>query len=153
MSFHNKSASIVDLVISKKLDILALTETWLNPDDTTSCISDICPPYYSFYHQPRQPGRESKVPFCPDIFYFRGCLFIFRLLPMSLSPSWNNFILLCWLLWFTRKLSHYSSWIFHHWWFQPTFGYIIHGYIHIYRYLSNFDLKQHVLLSTHIHDH
>ena len=43
-SVHNKSASITDLVISKKLDILTFTETWLSPHDTTSCISDIPPP-------------------------------------------------------------------------------------------------------------
>ena len=40
-SVHNKSASITDLVISKKLDILAFTETLVSPHDTTSCISDI----------------------------------------------------------------------------------------------------------------
>jgi len=37
-SVHNKSASITDLVISNKLDILAFTETWLNPHDTTSSV-------------------------------------------------------------------------------------------------------------------
>ena len=40
---HNKSASITDLVISKKLDILTLTETWLSSHDATSFISNICP--------------------------------------------------------------------------------------------------------------
>ena len=40
---HNKSASITDLVISKKLDILTLTLTWLSPLDTASCIFYICP--------------------------------------------------------------------------------------------------------------
>ena len=44
-SVHNKSASITDLVISKKLDILTLAETYLSPHDTTSCISDISPPF------------------------------------------------------------------------------------------------------------
>jgi len=56
MSVHNKSASIKELVLSKKLDILALTETWLSPHYTTSCISDNPPPDYSFNHQPRQSG-------------------------------------------------------------------------------------------------
>jgi len=42
-SVHNKSAGITDLVISKKLDILALIEISLIPHDTTSYISDICP--------------------------------------------------------------------------------------------------------------
>ena len=44
-SVHNKSHSIIDLVISKKLYILDFTETWLSPHDTTSCISDISPPF------------------------------------------------------------------------------------------------------------
>jgi len=60
-SVHNKSASITDLVISKKLDILDLTETWLSPHERTSCISDIFPPDYSLYHQPRQSGRGDGV--------------------------------------------------------------------------------------------
>ena len=42
-SVHIKSASITNLVISKKLDILALTETFLSPQDTASCISGISP--------------------------------------------------------------------------------------------------------------
>ena len=45
----------------KKMDILALTETWLSPHDITSCISDICPPDYSFYHQPHHSGRGVLV--------------------------------------------------------------------------------------------
>ena len=42
-SVKHKSASITDLVISKKLDILTLTETWLSPHETTSSISAISP--------------------------------------------------------------------------------------------------------------
>jgi len=61
-SVHDTSASITDLVISKKLDILALTETWLSPHDTPYCISYSCPTHYSFYHQP------CKFPFCTDLF-------------------------------------------------------------------------------------
>jgi len=59
-SVHNKSASITDLVISRTLDILALTETWLSPHDTTSYISDIFAPNCSFY---RQSGRGGGVGF------------------------------------------------------------------------------------------
>ena len=44
-SVHNKSDSIIDLIISKKLYILDFTETWPSPHDTTSCISDISPPF------------------------------------------------------------------------------------------------------------
>ena len=51
-SVHNKSDSIIDLIISKKSDILAFTETLVSPHDTTSCISDICPTHSSFCLQP-----------------------------------------------------------------------------------------------------
>ena len=77
-SVHNKSASITDLVISKKFDIYAVTETYLTRHDTTSSISDICLPDYSFYHQPHHSGcgggvdflvfNKFEVPSCPDLF-------------------------------------------------------------------------------------
>ena len=62
-SVNKTSASITDLVICKKLDILALTETWLSSHDTTSYISDIRPTDYSVFHQLRYPGGGGGVGF------------------------------------------------------------------------------------------
>ena len=55
-SIREKTASITDLIISKTIDILAVTETWLRPHDTDACIADISPPGYTFHHRPRPVG-------------------------------------------------------------------------------------------------
>ena len=52
-SIREKTASLTDLIISKTIDILAVTETWLRPHDTASCIADISPPGYVFRHKPQ----------------------------------------------------------------------------------------------------
>ena len=80
---HNKSTSITDLARSKTLDILTLTETWLNPHNTTCYISDICPPDYFFYHQPHHPGRGGGVGFLVSN-QFKTCI----------SPSLSRSILI-----------------------------------------------------------
>jgi exonuclease III len=54
---------LTDLIISKTIDILAVTETWLRPHDTASCIADISPPGYVFHHKPRPVGRGGGVGF------------------------------------------------------------------------------------------
>ena len=48
-SMKNKAASLADMVSSKKIDILAITETWLKPSDTLSCLSDLTPQDVLFY--------------------------------------------------------------------------------------------------------
>ena len=40
---RHKSAALSDLMLSKHIDILALTETWLSASDTSACLADICP--------------------------------------------------------------------------------------------------------------
>ena len=62
-SIREKTASLTDLIISKTIDILAVTETWLRPHDTASCIADISPPGYVFHHKPRPVGRGGGVGF------------------------------------------------------------------------------------------
>ena len=52
-----------DIIISKTIDILAVTETWLRLHDTASCIADISPPGYVFHHKPRPVGRGGGVGF------------------------------------------------------------------------------------------
>lgn len=42
-SVKNKTAAITDLITSKNLDILGLTETWLGENETNSFLSDLTP--------------------------------------------------------------------------------------------------------------
>ena len=63
-SVNKKSASICDFVISKRLDLLALTETWLSSRYTehlsvaeiTNTLQD-----YFFFHQPRMDKANGGV--------------------------------------------------------------------------------------------
>ena len=64
---HNKSASITDLVIYKKLYILAFIETWLKPSWHNLLFLSYLPPNYSFYHQLRHSGRGGGVDFLVSI--------------------------------------------------------------------------------------
>lgn len=52
-SIREKSAPLIDLVTSKQIDILGLTETWLKPKDTKACIADLTPPGYHLRHETR----------------------------------------------------------------------------------------------------
>ena len=54
-----KTAPFSEFVTSKNLDIVAVTETWLKHDETKSTISDISPPGYSFFHEPRADQRAG----------------------------------------------------------------------------------------------
>ena len=47
-SVRSKTASVSDLLFSKKIDILAINETWIRPRDTAACIADISPSGYMF---------------------------------------------------------------------------------------------------------
>ena len=47
-------------MLSKHIDILALTETWLSASDTSA---DICPNGFCIYHHPRHSGRGGGVTF------------------------------------------------------------------------------------------
>ena len=61
-SVRQKSAALSDLISSKQIDILAMTETWYC--DTAACLADIAPPGFSlFYNCPRQSGRGDAVAF------------------------------------------------------------------------------------------
>ena len=56
---HNRSETklfpIKDYVVEHNLDILALTEIWLNPDNSDDqIIGDFIPAGYSFLHIPRE---------------------------------------------------------------------------------------------------
>ena len=54
-SVNNKTLIIKDFVVDSDIDILTLTETWLNPDAINySTINDICPKGYLFQHVSRE---------------------------------------------------------------------------------------------------
>ena len=57
-SVREKGPLLHDLIVSKSLDILAVTETWLRANDTSAFLSDLTPPGFSFLHVPRH-GRPG----------------------------------------------------------------------------------------------
>ena len=62
-SVRQKSAALSDLISSKQIDILAMTDTWLSSCDTAACLDDISPPGFSLFHCPRPSGRGRGVAF------------------------------------------------------------------------------------------
>ena len=59
-SANNKSESICDFITSQKLDICAITETWLRDNDPSS-LGAITPNGYDAYHVPRQDRSGGGV--------------------------------------------------------------------------------------------
>ena len=62
-SIRNKSASFLEFVKDNNADLIAITETWLRPEDTESFISSITPPGYKFPHVPRNIKKGGGVGF------------------------------------------------------------------------------------------
>ena len=62
-SISNKSASFLEFVKDNNADLIAVTETWLRPEDTESFISSITPPGYKFTHVPRNTKKGGGVGF------------------------------------------------------------------------------------------
>ena len=61
-SINNKTLHIKDYVVDNKIDILAITETWLKSDDDCYfTIRDICPQDYVFNHISRKTGTGGGV--------------------------------------------------------------------------------------------
>ena len=66
-SIRNKSDDIIDHVLDHKLNLIALTETWLHGDDSDQkAIGDITPAGYVFHHVHRNGGRGGGVGFLCD---------------------------------------------------------------------------------------
>ncbi|XP_071965651.1 uncharacterized protein [Antedon mediterranea] len=57
-SVRNKTTEFVDFVIEHNLDVVALSETWLKPEDT-SVIGNITPNGYSLKHAPRAGTKRG----------------------------------------------------------------------------------------------
>ena len=83
---QEKTTSLSHLLISKTIDILAITETWLRPHNTAAYIADISPPDYAFHHRPCPVGRGDGVGFL-----------ISKLLKANLdtSPDYASFESMC----------------------------------------------------------
>jgi hypothetical protein len=63
-SIRNKSLLNKDYVVEYDIDILALTETWLSPNDSDDpIIRDICPAEYALFNVPRVKGCSSLQAF------------------------------------------------------------------------------------------
>ena len=62
-SIKNKSASFLEFVKDNNADLIAVTETWLRPEDTEGSISSITPPGYKFTHVPRNVKKGVGVGF------------------------------------------------------------------------------------------
>lgn len=61
-SIVNKATTVSNLIIDYNLDLLCVTETWLNGNDRDSvCIAELTPPGYSFLHVPRTSARGGGV--------------------------------------------------------------------------------------------
>ena len=62
-SVRQKSASLYDLISSKQIYLLAMTETWLSSFATAAYLGDIAPTGFSLFHCPRSSGRCGGVAF------------------------------------------------------------------------------------------
>lgn len=61
-AINKKTLQIKEYVVDKNIDILALTETWLKPDECSDyIIRDISPIGYDFVHTPRPNGYGGGV--------------------------------------------------------------------------------------------
>ena len=61
-SVGNKTCEIRDYIIDNQLDILVLTETWLNNCDSAK-IKEMTPDTHKFLHIPRGTGRGGASGF------------------------------------------------------------------------------------------
>ena len=59
-SVRNKADTVCDYVIENKVDLCAITETWLSEGDS-QIVTDITPTDYEFLHVDRGNKREGGV--------------------------------------------------------------------------------------------
>ncbi len=60
-SMRDKAPALSDLIQTKSIHILAVTETWLTRKETTASLADITPTGFSFHHKPRVGRRGGGV--------------------------------------------------------------------------------------------
>ena len=81
-SVRNKTSAVIDIVNEYRLDMLALTETWLQQEGDGVLLSELTPPNFEFLHVPRET-RGGGVGFL-----FRNLL-KFSAVPMTLYLSFE----------------------------------------------------------------
>ena len=59
-SVNRKELSIKDYVSANVIDILAITETWLQGNNNNFSIAEICPTGYQFHHVRRKNTRGGQ---------------------------------------------------------------------------------------------
>ena len=60
-SISNKSLAISQFVLSNKIDICAITETWLTQSSPASLLNELTPRGYEFIHHPRAKRRSGGL--------------------------------------------------------------------------------------------
>ena len=60
-SVNRKELSIKDYVSENDIDILAITETWLQENNNDFSIAEMCPIRYQFHHVTRKNTRGGRV--------------------------------------------------------------------------------------------
>ena len=60
-NIQNKPEILKHIIHDHKIDIVCLTETWLNPDTPPAIINSLLPPSFSFAHCPRPQGGGGGV--------------------------------------------------------------------------------------------
>ena len=60
----NKPAALLDFISDNKIDILTLSETWLEPDSLPSTLNLITPENDSLLHAPRRCGGGIAILYC-----------------------------------------------------------------------------------------
>ena len=60
-SVNNKTLAIPDFILSKNIDISAITETWLADHTSPAVLSELIPKGYKLFHRPRTGKREGGL--------------------------------------------------------------------------------------------
>lgn len=60
-SLSNKTEAVADFISTSRVDILAVTETWISPEENDDFLRLSCPPGFTFLHVPRRTGRGGGV--------------------------------------------------------------------------------------------
>ena len=60
-SMRDKAPLLSDLMTSKNINILGITETWLTSRETSADLAEMTPKGFSFFHKPRTQRRGGGV--------------------------------------------------------------------------------------------
>ena len=60
-SVNNKTLTISDFILSRNIDICAITETWLVDHTSSAVLNDLIPKGYKLFHQPRTGKRGGGL--------------------------------------------------------------------------------------------